>query len=148
MSVTVRPGTPEEARPLLEASHALMRSLFPAESNHFLGFDELAKPDIHFFVAEEAGYILGCGALAVKDGYGEVKSMFTAEAGRGRGIGASILDAIEHAARAEGLPVLRLETGNSLHSAHRLYHRHDFVERGPFGEYAEDPLSLFMEKRL
>jgi putative acetyltransferase len=44
--------------------------------------------------------------------------------------------------------VLRLETGDDLYPAHRLYRRHGFVERGPFGDYAEGPHSVFMEKRL
>jgi len=42
----------------------------------------------------------------------------------------------------------RLETGDTLKAAHRLYEKHGFTFRGPFGEYPDLPESLFMEKRL
>lgn len=137
-----------EATALLQASHALMQSLFPPEANHYLEIDELCTPDIHFFVAELNGRIAGCGALAVRDGYGEVKSMFVDPASRGAKLGKRLLDRIEDAARSLGLPLLRLETGDSLVAAHRLYHAHGFVNRGPFGDYPDEPTSLFMEKAL
>jgi putative acetyltransferase len=40
-----------------------------------------------------------------------------------------------------------LETGIRQPEALGLYERLGFVRRGPFGDYAEDPLSVFMEKR-
>ncbi len=150
MTVTVRKADPREpaARALLQESHALMRSLFPAESNHFLSVDALAAPDIAFFVAMRGGRTLGTGALADKGGYGEIKSMFVAPEARGGGTGAAILAAIEAEARARGLAALMLETGDTLDAAHRLYERAGFTRRGPFGDYAADPLSRFMEKPL
>jgi putative acetyltransferase len=144
----VRPGGPEEARALIEASHALMAALFPAASNHFLPLEALAGPAVRFFVAEEGGAPLGCGAVALKDGWGEVKSMFTAEEARGRGIGGAVLDAIEAAARAEGLTLLRLETGTTLDAARRLYERHGFARCAPFAGYVTDPNSVFYERAL
>ena len=148
MIFAVRPGRPTEARGLLERSHDLMRSLFPPESNHFLGIAALEEPSIRFFVADSDGSIVGCGALAVRNGYGEIKSMFTEETCRGRGVADAILRAVEGAARAEELPILRLETGDKLRAAQRLYRRHGFKDRAPFGDYVEDPNSLFMEKTL
>ena len=141
------PKTPE-ATALLEASHALMQSLFPAESNHYLSIDELTRPNIRFFIATDDGAAVGCGALAVMDGYGEVKSMYVAPDARGAGAGAALLCAIEAEARAAALPTLKLETGDSLTAAHRLYERGGFSFCGPFGEYAEGPHSVFMEKLL
>ena len=114
MSILVEPGSPHEARELLEASHALMESLFPSESNHYLSIEDLCVPEILFFVARSEGRVLGCGALAVKQGYGEVKSMFTDEAARGKGVADSVLSALTNAARDAGLPCIRLETGDSL----------------------------------
>jgi putative acetyltransferase len=84
----------------------------------------------------------------VKPGYGELKSVFVAEAARGRGAGALLLDRLEQAARDEALPLIRLETGDRLTAAHRLYARHGFAVRGPFGDYVENGSSVFMEKRL
>ncbi|QQA44876.1 GNAT family N-acetyltransferase [Pelagovum pacificum] len=126
----------------------MMQALFPPEDNFYLSVDELAGEDVHFFAATEGDEVLGTGALAVKDGYGEVKSMFTAEAARGRGIGAMILVKIEEWAVALNLPVLKLETGDSLGAAHRLYARAGFVPCGPFGDYGASASSIFMEKKL
>ena len=148
--IRIEQGSPRDpaAAALLEASHALMRDLFPAESNHFLSLEELCAPDITFLIARGGDAALGCGALANKGDYGEVKSVFVAPDARGAGAGAAILDEIESRARALALGMLRLETGNTLYAAQRLYERAGFAYCGPFGSYADDPLSLFMEKRL
>jgi putative acetyltransferase len=148
--VTVRPADPrsEEALALLRQSHALLSSLYPPEHNHYLSVDELAAPHIDFWIADGQGRPLGCVALARFDGYGEVKSMFVDPSARGKGVGAALMATLEDRARATGLPVLRLETGDNLDAAHRLYRRHGFTGTGPFGDYEEGPHSVFMEKRL
>ncbi len=133
---------------LLEASHALMQSLFPADACHYLSIDALCVPEIRFFVAKNDNVILGCCALASKDTYGEVKSMFVDPSARGTGIAKRLLARIEREARSLTLPVLRLETGDKLASAQRLYVRSGFKPSGPFGDYIEVSTSLFMEKRL
>ncbi|WP_194097867.1 GNAT family N-acetyltransferase [Marivivens aquimaris] len=137
-----------QATALLKSSHALMQSLFPPEDNFYLDIDDLCVDSIRFFTAREGDTILGTGALSIKDGYGEVKSMFTNEAARGKGIASAILRQIEDEARAEGLPWLKLETGNLLHAAHRVYERHGFTRCGPFGDYPDAKSSIFMEKPL
>lgn len=136
------------ATALLRASHALMEDLFAAESNHYLSIDALCSDDIAFFTAQCGTETLGCAALAVKTGYGEVKSMFVAPGVRGTGTGAALLQTLDDHARLLDLTHLRLETGNTLHAAHRLYEKAGFVYRGPFGDYNDDPTSLFMEKAL
>ena len=135
-------------RALLEESHALMRALFPPEENYFLDFEALRGEDIRFFAAREAREVLGTGALALREGYGEVKSMFTSQAARGRGVAAAILRAIEDKARDEGVTLLRLETAAPLEDAVRLYTRAGFARCGIFGEYRPNATSLYMEKRL
>ncbi len=148
--IIVERGNPkdEQASTLLRASHALMQSLFPPEDNFFLDIDQLCAENIRFFTAREGDRVLGTGALAIKDGYGEVKSMFVDDAARGKGIAAALLRQIEDEARAEGLPSLKLETGNLLHAAHRLYERQGFTRCGPFGDYPDAASSIFMEKAL
>jgi putative acetyltransferase len=133
---------------LLQASHALMESLFPPEDNHYLSIDALCVPEIHFFVAREDETILGCGSVKQMETYGELKSMFTSEAARGKGAASAILDHIEAHARGLGLTELKLETGNVLHAAHKLYAKHGFVLCGPFGDYDLNESSIFMEKPL
>jgi putative acetyltransferase len=146
----IRPGDPREpgAMALLQASHALMESLFPPEDNHYLSVDALLVPEIAFFVAEDGGEILGTIALARTAGYGEVKSMFVSPAARGRGVARALLAHLEGVARGAGLPLLRLETGNLLEAAMALYTAQGFRQCGAFGEYEVNGTSVFMEKTL
>ncbi|MFT7106392.1 MAG: putative acetyltransferase [Yoonia sp.] len=137
-----------QASALLKQSHALMKSLFPPEDNFYLDIADLVDPSIHFFAARIGPNLCGTGALAVKDNYGEVKSMFVAEEARGKGVAEAILRKIEDQARAENLPVLKLETGKVLHAAHSLYRRFGFQDCGVFGDYAAANSSIFMEKPL
>ncbi|MEJ8562706.1 GNAT family N-acetyltransferase [Yoonia sp. GPGPB17] len=137
-----------QATALLKQSHTLMRSLFPPEDNFYLDINDLVAPNIHFYTAREGDDVLGTGALMVKPGYGEVKSMFVSEAARGKGVAAALLRQIEDTAIEEGVPMLKLETGNVLHAAHRLYERHGFTTCDVFGDYVTTKSSIFMEKQL
>jgi len=150
MTILVEPGDPRDAQTaaLLQASYALMQSLFPFEENHYLSIDALCSSEIHFFIAREGQDILGTGALAEHRDYGEIKAMFVAPTARGRGVGDAILRKIEDYAKLLGLPKLRLETSTGLDAAHRLYQRHEFQVCGPFGQYEANTTSLFMEKTL
>lgn len=150
MGVIVEPGDPREAeaRALLQESQRLMQRLYPADQNHFLSVEALARPGVMFFVAREYDTTLGCAALAVHEGYGEVKSLFAAPFARGRGVGRMLMERLALEARALGLTALRLETGPKQPEALALYAAQGFVPRGPFGAYTEGPGSLFFEKRL
>ena len=150
MMLVVEPGDPRDpqAVALLQASHALMMELFEPEENHFLSVDDLCTPDIHFFVARRGPNVLGTGAIVARDGYGEIKSMFTSPQARGQGVADALLRQLEDQARSLGLPLLCLETGDKLHAAHRLYQRHGFTLCDPFGDYLAIPASIFMEKPL
>ena len=148
--LVVEPSDPRAPGPraLLEASHSMMQEMFPPEENYFLNIEELCEPDIHFFVARDGDIVLGTGALAVKTNYGEVKSMFTSPDARGKGVAAALLRQLEDQARELGLEVLKLETGDPLKSAVRLYERHGFVRCKIFGEYLPNASSVYMEKPL
>lgn len=148
--IHIRSGDPREAGALalLKASHALMESLFPPEDNHYLSVDALRVPEIRFFVAEDGEDVLGTIALARKEGYGEVKSMFVDPAARGRGVARALLRHVEGVAQEMGVPLLRLETGNLLEAAIALYTAQGFRPCGAFGDYAVNGTSVFMEKRL
>ena len=150
MTVTTRRASPHEpgAMALLTASHTYLQSLYPPEDNYFLSIDALCAPHITFIVAELNGQTIGCAALANKGTYGEVKSMFTTPAARGNGTGSALMLALETAARAQSLPLMKLETGDDLYAAHRLYERHGFTRCSPFGDYPEAIHSVFMEKPL
>lgn len=115
VGIAIVPADPEVAEDLLDASAKLMDSLFPPEDNHHLPIEKLRGQDIRFFVAQEKllhnVQVVGCAALALRDGYGEIKSMFVQNNSRGKGIGRSLLERLEEEARREACSVLRLETG-------------------------------------
>lgn len=148
--VFVEPADPRDPRvlALLQASQALMQQLYPPEENFALSVDDLCGEGIHFFTAREGDEILGTGALAVQDTYAEVKAMFTTPEARGKGVAAGLIRQLEDHARSLDLTALKLETGEELSAAVRLYQRHGFTRCGAFGDYVESKYSIFMEKPL
>jgi putative acetyltransferase len=136
-------------RALLEASAALMEELFDPEDNHYLDPAELKQPGISFFTArDDADAVLGTIALAEKGGYGEIKSLYVDADARGQGIAQALLAHVEALARDKGLDWLRLETGDTLLAAIKLYRAAGFTTCGPFGDYEANGSSVFMEKHL
>jgi putative acetyltransferase len=134
---------------LIRQSDALMQSLYPADSNHLVDIDALARPAVHLFVAREEGRALGCGAFVLgAAGQAEMKRVFVDPAARGKGIARAIMEVLEREAAKRGVTLMQLETGIRQPEAIALYRRFGYAERGPFGAYKPDPLSLFMEKRL
>jgi putative acetyltransferase len=140
------PATPDVAA-LLEKHLAVTKNTAPPESCHALDVDELCAPHITFLGArDDAGLLLGMGALAdLGAGHGEIKSMHTAAAARGRGVAAAMVTRLIEIAREAGYTHVSLETGSQefFAPAHRLYERHGFTECGPFGTYVADPHSRF-----
>ena len=128
-----------------------MHEITPPESVHALDLEALRAPDITFWSAWEGDELLGCGALKELDSTrGEIKSMRTAKAHRGRGVGSKILEHIIEEAKRRGYNCLNLETGSmsEFASARALYQRYGFEYRGPFAHYIDDPNSVFMTKTL
>ncbi|WP_413672463.1 GNAT family N-acetyltransferase [Massilia cellulosiltytica] len=147
----VNAETPDqpEVRDMLARLDAYCAALYPAESNHLMDIASLMQGDVLFLVARDVdGAAVGCAALVNKQEYGEVKRMFVDERKRGLGTGRKLLEHLVMFARMSGLSVLRLETGIHQPEAIGLYERLGFERRAPFGDYREDPLSLFMEMRL
>jgi putative acetyltransferase len=139
-----------DVRRLLEEHLAEMFATSPAESVHALDVSALSAPDISFWTAREDGELLGCGALKLLGGGGEVKSMRTTSAARGRGVAARLLAEIVAEAERLGLDQLSLETGTEdfFAPARRLYFRHGFTECPPFADYTLDPHSVFLRLPL
>jgi putative acetyltransferase len=150
VAITLAIESPRQAEiaRLLEALDAYQSALYPAESNHFLDVGALTAPNVRFIVARRGAAAVGCGALRIDVGYGELKRMYVVPEARGHRLGRLILERIEEEARREGLGSLRLETGIRQPEALALYRAAGYVEREAFGEYAADPLSVFMEKIL
>lgn len=151
--VTIELDDPARAdvRELLDEHLADMFATSPAESVHALDHSALSAPEITFWTAREGGVLLGCGALKLlADGQGEIKSMRTTPAARGRGIAALLLTRILADAQERGFEQLYLETGSEefFAPARRLYDRHGFTDCPPFADYTLDPHSVFMQRTL
>lgn len=153
--VHVRIEVDDLSRPEIHAllsEHLLdMHTLGPPESVHALDLDALRRPEITFFSAWEASQLLGCGALKeLSPEHGEIKSMRTPAALRGRGTAKAILSHILVTARARGYERISLESGSgpAFVPAHRLYQSAGFVFCGPLANYLADPHSIFMTLRL
>jgi putative acetyltransferase len=132
---------------LLQHHVARARAETAPGSAHALDLAGLRAPDVRFWSAWEGNELMGVGALKrLHAEHGEIKSMHTAEAARGRGVGSALLRHIMAEARAAGMGRLSLETGSWPYflPARALYARHGFVECGPFGDYRDDPNSVFM----
>ncbi len=116
-------------------------------SAHALDLAALRVPEVSFWSVWQGDELLGVGALKrLSAEHGEIKSMHTAEGARGAGVGSALVRHIMAEARSRGMRRLSLETGSWPYflPARALYARHGFVECGPFGDYREDPNSVFM----
>lgn len=123
----------------------------PPESVHALDLDGLRAPEVTFWTVWEDEDLLGCGALKALDQiHGEIKSMHTAKAHRGKGVAAGLLQHIIDEAGRRSFRRLSLETGSmeAFLPARRLYEKFGFVECSPFAGYRLDPYSLFMTREL
>ena len=141
-----------DVRVLLAQHVAEMNAGSPPSACHVMHADALQHPAIRFFtVRDEAGELLGCGALKrLGPDHGEIKSMRTADAALGSGVGGRMLDHLTATAKAAGMKRLSLETGNSdaFAAANRLYQREGFEQCGPFGGYIVTPFTRFFTKAL
>ena len=123
----------------------------PPEHSFALDVDGLLDPAITVFSFREHGSLLGIGAIKRLDpGLAEIKSMHTAEAARGRGVGRAILTRLLGVARAEGFRQVSLETGTTVAfaPARALYESAGFVACGPFAGYRPSEDNFFMTLEL
>ncbi len=149
---TVRIAIADPAEPsvrvLIDELDHYMIPLYPAESNHLLDIETLRQPEMRFFAAFVDDEVMGCGGCWLHDGYAEIKRVYVSPKARGLGLAKKLMQRIEAEAVAHGKLVARLETGIHQPEALGLYRAIGYINRGPFGEYSEDPNSVFMEKVL
>ncbi len=132
-----------------ELDDHLMGHPYPPQSRHAFSVEKLLREQVVFFVTHYEGELAGCGGIKIFDAdYGEVKRMYVRPAFRGKGLGKAMLGRLANYARAKELAILRLETGIYEVEAIGLYEGWGFERRTPFGEYVEDPMSVYLEKRI
>jgi putative acetyltransferase len=132
----------------LVARHLVgMHASSPAESVFALDVDGLRHPDVTFWSGWRGEHLVAIGALkSLDETNGELKSMRVADTHLGTGAGRAMLQHLIAEARSRGMRTLWLETGSTddFQPALRLYASEGFVECGPFGDYPENPFSVFM----
>ena len=146
--VPERPDTPD-ARILIDELEGHLEPYYPKTSRHGYSVEKLLQQGVAFFVTRHDGLPAGCGGVQFYGSeYGEIKRMFVRPQFRGLGLARLMLSHLEEYAREHKIHVLRLETGIHQKEAIRLYEKAGFQSIPPFGEYVEDPLSRFFEKRI
>lgn len=134
-------------RALLERHLAFSLATTPAEHAFALDVDRLLDPAITFYSFRADGELLGVGAIRQLDPWhGEIKSMHTARAARGRGVGRAMLGHLLGVARSRGYLRVSLETGTMAEfaPARALYESAGFIACGPFAGYQPSEDNCFM----
>jgi putative acetyltransferase len=140
-----------DVRALLERHLAFAHEHTPLEASYALDLTGLLDPAITLYSYREQGALLAVGALKRLDRlHAELKSMHTAEAARGRGIGRAMLDHLLGGARHDGFCRVSLETGTTavFAPARSLYASAGFLPCGPFGDYQPSPHNTFLTLEL
>jgi putative acetyltransferase len=136
---------------LLSRHLTFAASQSPPENVFALDVSGLLDPAVTLYSYRRAGDLLAIGALKhLSARHGELKSMHTAAAARGAGIGRAILKHLIGVARDRGYRLLSLETGSmaGFAPARALYAGAGFTECGAFADYEPSPHSTFMSLAL
>ncbi|MGQ0615189.1 MAG: GNAT family N-acetyltransferase [Planctomycetaceae bacterium] len=83
-----------------------------------------------FWVAEEAGQVVGCAACSIASERVEVKKVYLDRAYRGRGLGRRLIALVEEAAATAGVELLELWSDTRFLTAHAVYERLGYVRSG------------------
>lgn len=139
MSITIAPEDP--ATPLAQS---LLQAYFADRAITFIGGrytpkpadpETLRAPRGAFLVAWSDAEPVGCGALRRLEPHRfEVKHLYVAPAGRGRGTGAALLQALEDRAAELGATEVVLDTNRALEAANALYARRGYEAIEPYND--------------
>jgi len=136
---------------LVAKSDEYLSALYPPESNHAEPLHVLVSEDSAFFAGYVGEQLVACGAVKLVEDdlpYGEIKRVFVDEEQRGKCLATAVMQHLEDHLSSIGVKVVRLEAGPMQPEALGLYRKLGYIDRGPFGSYRTDPLSVFMEKTL
>ncbi|MBU2978783.1 GNAT family N-acetyltransferase [Alteromonas sp. C1M14] len=136
---------------LLQEHHEDMLIHSPPESVHALDLSGLEVPTVTFWSLWVDQKLAGIGALKELDKeHGEIKSMRTSTNFLRKGIARQLLEHIIKESTLRSYKKVSLETGTkeAFLPAQNLYQQFGFQKCEPFGNYKEDPYSMFMTKVL
>lgn len=114
-------------------------------------YDQFNKLDNinHVIIAYEKDEPLGCGAIKEFDVQSmEIKRMYTAPVGRGKGVASKILKELEVWSKELGYSRCVLETGIRQFEAVGLYKKQGYTSISNYGQYKGIANSLCFEKLL
>ena len=140
-----------DVQALLERHREFALAQTPPEHSFALDVTGLLDPAVTLFSCRAHGSLLGIGAIKrLGTDHAEIKSMHTAEAARGRGIGRAMLAHLLGVARVQAFRRVSLETGTTaaFAPARALYSSAGFVPCGPFGGYQPRADNFFMTLEL
>lgn len=139
---------PAQAAELIEDLDAYLSALYPPESNHLESVEDLQKKHVRMFGCRMKDELVAMGAVKLMDAYGEFKRLYVSPRYRGEKIASAILKRLELEIQNNKFDLARVETGIHQPEAIFLFKSNGYSICKPFGNYHEDPLSIFMEKRL
>ncbi|MEU5364709.1 helix-turn-helix domain-containing GNAT family N-acetyltransferase [Streptomyces sp. NPDC005925] len=142
-------GHHPDARACLEAYAADIDRRFPEgfDPADLVGPGEVTGDTGAFFVAYEEGRPVGCGALRrLEPGVGEIKHVWVHPGARRLGLARRLLDALEQAAVALGLTVVRLDTHATLTEAREMYRTSGYTEIPAYSDHVYG--AHWFEKRV
>lgn len=148
--IEVRHADPlsQEALRLIAGSEQELSALYAPEVRFAFSPEKLVFGGVRFYVAGRDGGAQACGGYGVYDGFAEMKRIFVAPELRGRRLADAVVARLETDAAAEGLPLMRLETGLASPAAIRFYERMGYAHIPAFPPYFENGSGVFMEKPL
>lgn len=151
MQIAIEDPRTDDVAALVAAHVAYCTNLEEVAGCCALASDDLRTPDTTVFAVRDSGHLLGIGAVKViTEGHLEIKSMHTAAAARGRGVGTVTLQHILEFARTAGVTRISLLTGShdGYSAARRLYERFGFAPTNPFGGQIPHPTAIFLSVDL
>jgi putative acetyltransferase len=151
IDVKILPISNNQADHLLERSCRYLQSLYPSESIHLISRKALQAEGALFIGAFVDDRCVGCIAarlIATDKTYAELKRLYVESDYRRFSIATRLINEIEALIVAKGIALVRLETGIYQPESVRLYKKLGYHVIDPFGDYSEDPLSIFMQKQL
>ncbi|HHV11118.1 MAG TPA: GNAT family N-acetyltransferase [Clostridiales bacterium] len=114
-------------------------------------YDQYNQRDsIHdVIVVYQKGEPVACGAFKMYDeDHAELKRIFTEPANRNMGLGAELVRRLETKAKIKGYQWCILETGNLLEAACHVYQKAGYKVIPNYGQYADMPDSICMERKI
>jgi putative acetyltransferase len=134
--------TDDVSRALIESLNAELTGAYPEPGATHFGLEpgEVSGGRGAFLVVYQGGNPVGCGAVRLLDAEtAELKRMYVSPIVRGKGLGRSLVAALENEARALGVRRLVLETGIRQSAALGLYRATGFQPIPLYGEYLHSP---------